>query len=177
MIRKLMKPPPLNICTLMFWLLINANPSFSLPTDRENPVKIRADRAKLDQKKGLNVYQGAVTIDQGSTHLSGDTVYVFYDKANQVTEVIALANSKHLAHYQTVPKPGQARFDAWALTIKFFPQAGMVLLIKQARARQGSRLVKGPLLTYNARTQLISSLTNETHSSAILIQPDKPAHA
>ena len=39
--------------------------SWALPSDRDQPIRVQADSAELDDKQGVAVYRGAVVITQG----------------------------------------------------------------------------------------------------------------
>ena len=48
----------------------------ALPTDREQPIRVQADSAELDDKQGVAVYRGGVVITQGTLKITGDTVTI-----------------------------------------------------------------------------------------------------
>ena len=43
--------------------------ALGLPSDREQPIHISADKALRDEKKGITVYQGNVEMNQGSLRI------------------------------------------------------------------------------------------------------------
>ena len=43
-----------------------ATSAAALPEDRTQPIHLEASRGQLDQKTGISVYEGNVTISQGS---------------------------------------------------------------------------------------------------------------
>ena len=48
--------------------------AFALPNDRDQPIRIQADNAHLDDKQGVATYTGDVIITQGSMMIKGNTV-------------------------------------------------------------------------------------------------------
>lgn len=50
--------------------------AWALPSDREQPIRIQADSAELDDKQGVAVYRGDVVITQGTMKVTGDTVTI-----------------------------------------------------------------------------------------------------
>lgn len=48
--------------------------------DRDKPIQIEADRASLDQLKGITVYEGNVVVTQGTILLRAAQVTVTQDK-------------------------------------------------------------------------------------------------
>jgi len=70
---------------LLLWLLPAL--SWSLSSDRNQPIEIEADKATLDEGKGLSVYEGNVLLRQGSLQLRGSHLSV-YLKNSQVDKLI-----------------------------------------------------------------------------------------
>src|SRR5687767_15999901 len=56
------------------WL--NAAPCFALTGDTEQPIRIKADTAELNDKTGISVYRGNVRVTQGSIVLEARTVRI-----------------------------------------------------------------------------------------------------
>lgn len=56
----------------------------ALPSDREQPIRVQADSAELDDKQGVAVYRGDVVVTQGSTKLTGNTVTLKQDKNGDI---------------------------------------------------------------------------------------------
>ena len=75
--------------------------STALETDREQPIKIQADSAIVDETRGASVYKGSVIITQGTLEVTADEVEIF-TADSEVIQIIAKANkdSGALAHYQ-----------------------------------------------------------------------------
>ncbi|MDL2424869.1 lipopolysaccharide transport periplasmic protein LptA, partial [Pseudomonas sp. BAgro211] len=65
-----------NTLPLLFSLAaaIGSSAAWALPTDREQPIRVQADSAELDDKQGVAVYRGDVVVTQGSMKLTGNTV-------------------------------------------------------------------------------------------------------
>lgn len=70
---------------LLLWLLPAL--SWSLSSDRNQPIEIEADKATLDEGKGLSIYEGNVLLRQGTLHLRGSHLSV-YLKNSQVDKLI-----------------------------------------------------------------------------------------
>ncbi|MFZ5592732.1 MAG: lipopolysaccharide transport periplasmic protein LptA [Pseudomonadota bacterium] len=59
-------------------------PALTMTGDREQPIRIEADRVDIDDKKGVSVYQGNVRMTQGSIVLTADTVTTYTAIEKQV---------------------------------------------------------------------------------------------
>ena len=84
-----------NTLPLIFGLTaaLGSSMALALPSDREQPIRVQADSAELDDKQGVAVYRGDVVVTQGSTKLTGNTVYfvtqnrvVLIDQAKVIQE-------------------------------------------------------------------------------------------
>ena len=70
------------------FLLISGLAGLSVPAhaeqaDRSKPIVIEADRANLDQLKGVTVYEGNVILTQGTARITGNRLVVTEDNAKQ----------------------------------------------------------------------------------------------
>lgn len=52
-------------------------PVLAMTGDREQPIRIEADRVDVDDRKGTSIYQGSVRVTQGSMVLTADTVTAY----------------------------------------------------------------------------------------------------
>jgi lipopolysaccharide export system protein LptA len=179
-IKKLRRLNPCLISLGLIFLLFFQK-SLALENDQKEQITIEADSVQLNHKLGINLYQGHVNMIQGSTHLTGDKVYVLNNSKKEITEIISIGNPDALAHYETLLKENEKVFDAFALTIKYFPQKKITLLIEKALARQGNNTFQGPFISYNINTQSITSLpkqtndtTDKTSQTSILIDANHP---
>ena len=69
--------------------------SWALPSDRDQPIRVQADSAELDDKQGVAVYRGSVVITQGSLKITGDTVTLTVgDGSKLTTQVVVLGNGQ-----------------------------------------------------------------------------------
>ena len=50
--------------------------AWALPNDQQQPIRIQADDAQLDDKNGIATYKGDVIITQGSMIVKGNTVTI-----------------------------------------------------------------------------------------------------
>ena len=67
-----MKSKPLINKVLFLIYFISFGTAMALSSDKDQPIEIEADHAKLDDIQRVAVYQGDVVITQGSIRLNGD---------------------------------------------------------------------------------------------------------
>ena len=63
---------------LFLALLLLPPPLAALEDDQEQPIRITADQALRDEKKGFTVYSGNVRMNQGSMHIEADSITIYH---------------------------------------------------------------------------------------------------
>lgn len=118
-------------------LLLAAQTGTALTSDREKNIRIQADSAVVDDKRGVSTYRGNVVVDQGTLHITADQVQIT-SKRNEVVKVVASTDedSKRLAHYQQLPDNGDQLVQADARQITWLVEQRQLLLEGEARLTQ-----------------------------------------
>jgi lipopolysaccharide export system protein LptA len=153
--------------------LVGTSYVYALKEDDSAPVYVVAKSAELDRSTGRNTFRENVKIDQGSTHITGDSATTQNDATNRVEEVIIIGNSKKLAHYWSLPEINKPELHARALIIKFYPEKQYVILLGSASIIQGADSIKGARLEYDIKKQLLKS-THDPKSeeyTTIILEP------
>ena len=98
-------------------LSCTAMSAFALPTDRNQPISLVADRATYNDKTGYTTYSGNVVIEQGSMKLQADSVTAQLNKNRQISTVTA---NGHPARFQqkTDPNKGFAHGEGQKIIYK-----------------------------------------------------------
>ena len=155
------------LCCLVL-LCAGAN---ALPTDQTQKMQITADETLLNYKNGIHHYRGNIHIDQGSTHLTADTLTTQNNKNHKMELAIAYGNPTTPAHYWTSPKAGDELFHAYADVIHFYPQKSLVELTGHVIVSQGKNSFHGNKLIYNIKEQTVLAPINTQGQSTIIIDP------
>ncbi len=157
----------IKIALLAFLLACCSTCAFALPSDSDQPVYLAADSITYNYKTGFTVYQGHVTVDQGTTHLTGDKVVTQDNAQHKIDQATAYGNVP-LAHYWTIPKPGQQQVDAYAKIIIFYPIDSRVILKQNVTVTQGKNEFHGQLAQYSKKDQTII-VPPTLHSRAVVV--------
>jgi lipopolysaccharide export system protein LptA len=142
------------VCFLMFPLS-----SFCLPSDKNKPMSIAADQSKVDYKNGITTDIGDVSIDQGTSHASGNKLIVYRDNQGHSIKEITLWGN--LAHYNTLLDVNKPTLYTQAKIIKYFPERQFIILEGSATATRGANSVSGHRLTYDMVTGKLSADAEE----------------
>jgi lipopolysaccharide export system protein LptA len=168
-----------NTLPLLFSLAaaIGSSAAWALPTDREQPIRVQADSAELDDKQGVAVYRGDVVVTQGSMKLTGNTVTLKQNKDGEIEVVTSVGKP---AYFEQKPAPDKQITQAYGLTIQYFVSQNRVVLIDQAKVIQEGNTFEGEKIIYDTQRQIVnagratgSQVTTPRPRIDMVIQPKK----
>lgn len=152
---------------LLALILIPAN-SWALSSDREQPMLIEADRAELDDARGISIYRGNVKVTQGTLVLTGDIMTV-HNKGNDVEKVIMEGKP---ATYKQRPDNKDKDVRASALHMEYFTNPEKIILTKQAEVEQEGDVLRSERIEYDVPTDKVNAGTDQPNERVrITIQP------
>ncbi len=128
--------------------------AWALPTDRDQPIRVQADSAELDDKQGVAVYRGNVVITQGTLKITGDTVTITQD-ANGDVEVFTSVGKP--AYYEQKPAVDKEIVKAYGLTIQYFAANERIILLDQAKVIQEGNTFEGEKIVYDTQRQIVNA--------------------
>lgn len=161
------KPFSLAFCLLF---AIYSFSAYAGKGDAEQPIQIEADEASLDYAKQMTNYSGSVVVVQGSLRLEADTIDVSYNDKRQLNQLVAVSNSKNLAHFQQKMDGNPEPVHAYAKKITYDAPKQLMTLEKEAKVVQLGNEFKGSYIVYDAAKSRIKA--NKGRVSAT-IQPPK----
>ncbi|WP_348748734.1 lipopolysaccharide transport periplasmic protein LptA [Pseudomonas rhodesiae] len=155
--------------------------AWALPNDSEQPIRIQADDAQLDDKQGVATYKGDVIIIQGSMKITGNTVTLTRTPAGDIDVVTSVGNLAYFEQKQAATDPGPMK--GYGKTIQYHAQQNRIVLIDQAKVLSADgNSTEGEKIVYNTKTQVAQAgRANGTKVSAprpridMVIQPKKKA--
>lgn len=146
--------------------------AFALDEDSKAKLNIVADSGTYNFKTGVDIYEGHVKIDQGSTHIIADKLVTKKNNLHKIQEAIAYGLQEP-AHFWTLPKLGEPEMHAYAKTIKFYPLESNVSLEHDVSVIQGENSFKGELIHYNSSEQTITVPAISNGRAVLVYNPDK----
>lgn len=177
---RLVNPLSRRTLPLLFSLALASSSAWALPTDREQPIRVQADSAELDDKQGVAVYRGDVVITQGTLKITGDTVTITQDKNGDIEVFTSVGKP---AYYEQKPSADKQIVKAYGLTIQYFAANERIVLIDQAKVIQEGNTFEGEKIVYDTQRQIVNAgratgtnLTAPRPRIDMVIQPkNKPA--
>lgn len=128
-----------------------ASLAVALPEDRNQPIHLEAGRGQLDQKTGISVYEGNVTISQGSMRLTADTATI-YVKDSSFQRMDATGNPASLRYKSAADKP---EIQGTSKRVEYDVASGKVIMTGTVRVVQGQDVFNGERLEYDLKDDVI----------------------
>ena len=152
--------------------------AWALPSDREQPIRVQADTAELDDKQGVAVYRGDVMITQGTLKITGDKVTITQNAQGDIEVFTAVGKP---AYYEQKPAEDKQIVKAYGLTIQYFAANERIVLIDQAKVIQEGNTFEGEKIVYDTQRQIVNAgrangvnLTTPRPRIDMVIQPKNP---
>lgn len=154
--------------------------AWALPSDKDQPIRVQADSAELDDKQGVAVYRGDVIITQGTMKITGNTVTITQTAQGDIDVFTSVGTP---AYYEQKPAPDKDIVQAYGLTIQYFASKNRIVLIDQAKVIQEGNTFEGEKVVYDTQRQIVNAgratgnqITTPRPRIDMVIQPkNKPA--
>ncbi|MFL1516696.1 lipopolysaccharide transport periplasmic protein LptA [Pseudomonas prosekii] len=153
--------------------------AWALPNDQEQPIRIQADDAQLDDKNGVATYTGDVIITQGSMKVTGNKVTITRTSAGEIDRVNSVGN---LAYFEQLQTAGDTKpVQGYGVTIDYYAQANRVVLTDRAKViDKDNNVTQGEKIVYDTVKKLASAgrakgtkLSTPQPRIDMMIQPKK----
>lgn len=143
----------------------------ALSSDRDKPIHIEADSAKLDEKNGLSHYEGNVHLRQGSLDLRGDSMTV-HSNGRSVTKIVVTGSP---ASFSQRPDGKSADLNAEANRMEYMQSEERIILTRKARVWQtGGNEFASDHINYDIRNNIVNAGgDNAGNRVSITLQPGK----
>ena len=153
--------------------------AWALPNDQQQPIRIQADDAQLDDKQGIATYTGDVIITQGSMKVTGNTVTITRTQAGDIDVVTSVGN---LAYFEQLQTAGDTKpVQGYGVTIQYHAAQDRVVLIDRAKViDKDGNVTQGEKIVYDTKTKRASAgratgskVTESRPRIDMVIQPKK----
>ena len=145
-------------------------PAAGLSSDRDQPMYIEADRADINDKKGISIYTGNVKVTQGTFELLADKLTVYIEK-DQLQKAIAIGQP---AHYRQRPDGKDEDIEAQALRMEYYASPERIILLERAQASQAGDVFRSEKIVYDIEKNVVNAGTGSGNDRVrITLQPRK----
>ena len=133
--------------------LLAPQAALALRSDKDQPIHIAADRANINAKRGVSVYQGNVQVIRGSMHLEADTVTV-YSTRNKIKKIVAVGNP---AHFRELPDNNKGMIRATAQRMEYYADQNKVVLLDHAVVWQSGNKFSSQRIVYDTVQDIVTA--------------------
>ena len=140
----------------------------ALPEDREQPIRLQADRASFDQREGLSTYEGNVEVSQGSMYLGADQATVHFDADGRFQRMEASGNP---ARFRYRPRRDRPPINGTGQRIEYDTASGQVVVSGSAHFVQGGDEFTGDRIVYDLNQDLVNASSEQGRRIEFIIQP------
>lgn len=155
------------ICTASLMSLSVA--AFALPSDRNQPISLVADKATYSEATGVTTYTGNVLIEQGTMKLQASSIVAQLNKNKQISTITATGAPAKFQQ-QVDSAKGVARGEAQKII--YNADTGIINLIGNAYLYQDGASIRSSTLKYSMNKGDVeaSGSSNTTGSSKGRVQ-------
>lgn len=150
---------------------VTASLVYALPDDKNQSLRIAANKQEVDLKAGEVVYTGDVKLVQGTLEINAHKLTVHKDK-NQNEESVTAEGS--LARYQQQPEVGKPIIHAEASVIHYNFKTEQLTLDKNVSIEQNGSVTKAGHVDYDIKSQTAKFSIGESNGRVETIIPAKP---
>lgn len=133
--------------------LFLAGPVSAFDLDSNQPIRVSADSARLDEAQGTAIYTGNVELTQGASRL--DAAEVRLQRNEQGIRKIEATGSP--AHYHQAQQPGVQATDARARDITWSADDNVVTFTGQAIIEQDGNTFRGDTIHYDSLQRVVTA--------------------
>jgi lipopolysaccharide export system protein LptA len=139
-------------------LLLLPVTGFGLTSDSSQPINIEADRATLNEETGNSVYEGNVSLQQGTLVLQGSKMTVQLD-GNSIETLVLTGDP---ATYRQRPDGKESDRHAEAERIEFYAREDRVILLQKARVWQsGDNELRSDRIVFDLKSNTVNAGSNK----------------
>ena len=159
---------------LLLALLLSAGAARALPTDRDQPISVEADKLEIHDEDNISIYEGNVHLVQGSLEITSDRLVIHFNDADelQLMEMTGAPARFRQLDNQNEEMIGEAR------RINYMEGEAMLELIEEARFTHAGDSIESKRIRINTDNNSIQAGDAQTDERVkMLIQPrQKPAN-
>lgn len=129
--------------------------TLALSSDSEQPVRLTADQAELDNASGVGIYRGDVVMTQGTLEVTGDIMRVYTGEDRRIDRVEVEGSP---ATYRQLPDGEQEYVRARAPRMEYYVSGPeRIRLLDGATLWQGRNEFKGQTIVYDVAAERVEA--------------------
>ncbi len=131
---------------LVSLVVFSSAAALAVPSDRNQPISLVADRATYSEKTGVTTYTGNVIIEQGTMKLQANSIVANLNSNKEISIITATGGP---ARFQQKIDVNKGLAKGQAQKIIYNAQTGIVTLTDSALLEQDGASIRGNTLKYS----------------------------
>src|SRR5690606_3701014 len=120
--------------------------AFALPSDRNQPITLLADRATFNERTGVTTYSGNVIIEQGTMKLQANSIVANLNNKRQISLITATGSP---TQFQQKVDASKGLTTGQAQKIVYNAEPAIITLSGNALLQQDGASIRGAILKYS----------------------------
>lgn len=156
------------IVAAMIGLLAPYPSAVARNSDRDQPIKLSADQAEIDNIKGVSVYRGDVLLIQGTLTITGEIMHIYYAPDSRELDHIVVEG--HPASYRELPEGESEYVHAKAPRMEYYAAGPRrIRLLQGATLWQGHNTFRGKQVVYDIEADQVVARSGKDKTNRIHI--------
>ena len=152
--------------------LLPALPLAARDSDSDQPIEVEADSLELREQENISIYEGNVTLKQGSLEISSDRLVIRFNEAGDLLLMEMSGNPARLRQLDNDDQEMRGR----ARRINYREADSQLELLDEARFSHAGDIIEGSLIRINTEDNSIQAGSSNTDERVkMLIKPRKNA--
>ena len=126
--------------------IMSSSAVFALPSDRQQPISLVADRATFNEKTGVTTYSGNVIIEQGTMRLQAGSIVATLNAKKEISTITATGGP---AKFQQKVSADKGLSKGQAQKIVYNAETGILTMTGNALLEQDGSSIRGATLKYS----------------------------
>lgn len=140
----------------------------ALPSDREQPIEVEADRLEVREQENVSVYEGNVHLVQGSLEIFSERLVIHFNEASELT---LMEMSGTPARFRQLDDAGE-EMRGQGRRINYVESEALLELIEAASFSHAGDTIEGDRIRINTETNNIEASGGESDERVkMLIRP------
>lgn len=140
--------------SVMILLCLWIGQAWGLSSDREQPINIVANRAQVDNIRGIAIYEGDVIVTQGTIKITAQKLTLHFVNEQDIERVVAEGEP---STFKQTPDNKKGDINAKAMEMEYLANEDMLHLRKKAQLWQGKDYFSGEAISYNTQRGIIKA--------------------
>jgi lipopolysaccharide export system protein LptA len=154
--------------TLLLLLSLFAMQALALPSDRDQPIQIEADKLEIDDSKNISVYEGNVRMQQGSLDIKADRIILHFDTDRNLERLDITGTPAIFKQLNARKQP----ISGSAQQMEYYEQQSLLEMKGEARFKSENDTLESEAISINTETEAIQAGDPQGKSRVrMLIQP------